>query len=506
MPPFPLLDRVTAWATSGAVGLAAAIVTLGLLALTMPAKDRRKLGTPAALLLLHLAAAAPRVFLAPESETSRVLAIVALFLLLSSVARAAFMLIVDVLIGIRLARPLPKIIHDILQALAFVVVVMITLHAAGVEPGSLLTTSALLTAVIGLSLQDTLGNLVSGLSIQVQRPFEVGDWIQMDPDPRNIGRVLEINWRATKVLTNEQIEVIIPNGALAKVSIRNFTQPSTTSRRTVEVQASYDTPPRKVEEALLDGIEAVSGVLGTPAPFVMLLKFADSGITYQLCYFIDDFARRDRVDSAVRERIWYAFRRRSISIPFPVQSLQLHDVATKQKEVDEAERAARLKSMRTVDFLATLPAPLLDRFAALSRTYLYAPGEVVCRQGEPGSELFIVQSGEGAVIVGREGGSTAEVARFRRDACFGELAVMTGEVRSATVVATVDTALVAIDRDTVHDLIADAPEVAEKLTDVLVTRQALLEENLSQRQARATEDTDRKSSALLKKLRAFFAS
>jgi small-conductance mechanosensitive channel len=197
MPPFALLDRITAWATSGAVGVAAALVTLVLLALTMPAKDRRKLGTPAALLLLHLLAAAPRLFLAAESETSRVLGIVALFLLLSSLARAAFMLIVDVLIGIRLARPLPKIIHDILQALAFVVVVMITLHAAGVEPGSLLTTSALLTAVVGLSLQETLGNLVSGLSIQVQRPFEVGDWIQMDPDPRNIGRVLEINWRAT---------------------------------------------------------------------------------------------------------------------------------------------------------------------------------------------------------------------------------------------------------------------------------------------------------------------
>jgi CRP-like cAMP-binding protein len=159
-----------------------------------------------------------------------------------------------------------------------------------------------------------------------------------------------------------------------------------------------------------------------------------------------------------------------------------------------------------VDFLATIPAPLLERFAALSHTYLYAPGEVVFRQGETGRELFIVQSGEVAVVVGREGGSSAEVARFRRDACFGELAVMTGEVRSATIVATVDTALVAIDRDTVHDLIAEVPEVAEKLTEVLVARQALLEENLSQRQARAEQDTDLKSMDLLKKLRNFFAS
>jgi CRP-like cAMP-binding protein len=238
----------------------------------------------------------------------------------------------------------------------------------------------------------------------------------------------------------------------------------------------------------------------------MLLKYADSGVAYQLCYFIDEFARRERIDSAVRERIWYAFRRANIAIPFPVQSVQFHDVATRQKEVAEAERAGRLKAIRAVDFLATLPAPLLERFATLSHTYLYAPGEVVFRQGESGRELFIVKAGEVAVMVGREGGSTAEVARLHRDACFGELAVMTGEPRSATVVATVDTTLVAIDRDTVHDLIADAPRVAEKLTEVLVARQALLEESLLQRRARDETDTDRQSSDLLQKLRNFFAS
>lgn len=505
MPALLTLDHA-AWVSTGVVGLAAALVTLVLLRLTMPANRRSKLRLPIVLLAIYMLATVPRFFLPYDSGTSRGLGLFALFMLLSSLGRAMFMLLVDVILGVRLARPLPKIIHDILQVLVFVVVVIITLRAAGVEPGSLLTTSALLTAVIGLSLQDTLGNLVSGLSIQVERPFEVGDWIQMDPDPRNIGRVLEINWRATKVLTAEEIEVIIPNGALAKVAIRNFSQPSTTSRRTAEVQASYASPPRKVEEALLEAIDAVPGVLRTPEPFVKLMAFADSGITYHLCFFIDDFARRERLDSTVRERIWYSFQRANIDIPFPIRTLQVQDAASTGKALLEAERAERLKSMRAVDFLATIPAPLLERFAAMSRTYLYAPGEVIFRQGESGRELFIVKSGEVAVIVGREGGSTAEVARLRQDACFGELAVMTNEPRSATCMATTDTVLVAIDRDTVHDLIADAPKVAERLTEVLVDRQALLEENLSQRQAKATGTTQQESSALLKKLRDFFAS
>src|SRR5690606_39397019 len=112
-----------------------------------------------------------------------------------------------------------------------------------VEPASLLATSALLTAVIGLSLQETLGNLFAGLAIQAERPFEVNDWIQFDEHRHRVGRVVEINWRATKVETSDRVILTVPNGVLARAPIMNFSRPTALVRRSVYVDAPFDAPP-----------------------------------------------------------------------------------------------------------------------------------------------------------------------------------------------------------------------------------------------------------------------
>ena len=133
------------------------------------------------------------------------------------------------------------ILRDIAQGVLYLFVVLAALRALGFDPGSILTTGAVVTAVIGLSLQETLGNLVAGLAIQLQRPFDVGDWVSFDEDAKHIGRVIEINWRATKVITLDQVEIVIPNGPLAKAPIRNFTKPAVLSRRRLQVVVEGET-------------------------------------------------------------------------------------------------------------------------------------------------------------------------------------------------------------------------------------------------------------------------
>ncbi|WP_437513659.1 cyclic nucleotide-binding domain-containing protein [Sorangium sp. So ce1099] len=506
MPGAPhITDVLVRIASSGAIGIGIAAALLIAVQMLAPPAQRRKLRLPFVLLCFHVAALLARMPLAPTSALNRTLSVVSLFFLLAALGRAAFLLVVDLILGVRLGRPLPRIIRDIIQGLVYAGVVLITLRAAGVEPGSLLTTSALLTAVIGLSLQETLGNLFAGLAIQAQRPFEVGDWIQIEPDPRLIGQIIEINWRATKVLTNDQVELTIPNGTLAKSTIRNFTKPTVTARRTIEVPGPYEAPPPVVEQALLSAAASVPGVLLAPPPFVLTARFDDRGITYQLCFFIDDFARRDRVDSAVRQRIWFAFHRAGIAIPFPSHTVRMAEVSPESRERSEAdERQRRLQSLRVVDFLAALPPPLLDRLATLSKTCLYMVGEVVIRQGAAGHELFIVQSGEVSVIVGREGGSTAEVARLGPGKFFGEMSLMTGEPRSATIQAVSDCELVKVDKAAFQEILAAAPGIAEKITEVLVARQSALDENVSVRRARAGAE-EAKTTALLGKIRQFFS-
>jgi small-conductance mechanosensitive channel len=492
--------------SSGALGIGVTLALLVLLAFTLPRASRRLLTAPAALLGGHILLLLARLPLDPASMTARVLAVIGLFLLLTALGRAAFLLIIDVGLGARLKRPLPRIFRDIIQALVFIGVALITLRSAGVEPGSLLTTSALLTAVVGLSLQETLGNLFAGLSIQAQRPFEVGDWIQIEPDPRLIGRVIEINWRATTVLTLDHVELIIPNGTLAKTAIRNFTKPSPVSRRIIEVQVSYTTSPRQVQQVLLSCVHGVAGIRPEPPPFVLTSKFADSGINYVLQFFIDDFSLRDRIESAVRQRIWFAFQRAHISIPYPTHTIHMYDTsADSLARGDAAEHARRVQALRGVDFLAALPAVSIERLATLAKPCHYMLGEVIIRQGEASQEFFIIEAGEVSVLFGRGDASVAEVARLGPGKFFGEMSLMTGERRAATIQATADCELIKVDKDSFHEILAAAPHLAERITQVLVERQAALEENLSARTARTRAETEAKSHALLSRIRLFFS-
>lgn len=502
-----LAHSVLSLVSSGALGIGLAVgLLLALVILLPPAERRRRIRAPAALLAAHALVLVGRLPLAPESSLARSLWLLGLFLLLTAIARAAFVLIVDVIFGARLARPLPRIFHDLLQGLVYAGVVLVTLRAAGVEPSSLLTTSALLTAVLGFAAQDTLGNLFSGLAIQTQRPFEVGDWIQYDPDPRLIGRVIEINWRTTTLLTNDEVQLLIPNTALAKSALRNFSKPSPLSRRIIEVQAPYEVSPRRVEEALRGVARGVPGVLAEPAPFVLTRGFADSGISYLVHFFIEDFARRDRIDSEVRQRVWHALHRAGISIPFPIRTVHLHQASAEAEQAERDARARRLLALQGVDFLAALPADALERLSALCRTSHYMAGEEILRQGDTGHELFILQSGEVAVRLARgEGRSIAEVARLGPGKFFGEMSLMTGEPRSATIQAIQDCELAVVDKASFQEILAAAPHLAERITEVLIERQAALEENLSARVARNPEERAAKSNALLKTIRQFFA-
>jgi small-conductance mechanosensitive channel len=220
-----LLDTLSAdpsaFAASG-LGLIVALALAAFAALVLPAHERKYLRLPLLFAAIAFVCLLGRALIPDGAPGARALGLIGLFLLLASSGRSGFLLIVHAVLARRLAFPLPKIVQDIIQIAIYLAVALITLRAAGVEPGSLLATSALLTAVVGLSLQDTLGNLFAGLAIQAQRPFEIGDWIQFDDKVDHIGRVVEINWRATRIITLDLIEIIVPNGVLAKAPIQNF--------------------------------------------------------------------------------------------------------------------------------------------------------------------------------------------------------------------------------------------------------------------------------------------
>jgi small-conductance mechanosensitive channel len=244
-------------AGAGGLGIGLALFLGALAFVALPRGERYLIRAPALLLALNLGV---RWFVQYADRTSldaRLLTFLGIFGLFGSMARSAFLLAVMSTPARRLTRPWPRILRDLLQAFLYFGVALVALRAAGVEPSSLLATSALLTAVIGLSLQETLGNLFAGLSLQAQPPFSVGDWLQYADGPHGIGRVLEINWRATHLVTIGEVEVIVPNGVIAKAPLKNFSRPTPLMRHETSVVMPDAVAPHRIQTIVLRALAEV---------------------------------------------------------------------------------------------------------------------------------------------------------------------------------------------------------------------------------------------------------
>lgn len=489
-------------------GLALAIAAglLVILRLWLPVGGREQLRLPVGLLVLHVLLVALGALLKPTGSAAAFLEATAVFTVLASIGRSSFLLVMDCLFGPRIVRPLPKILREILQGFIYVAVLFIALRAGGVDPTSLLTTSALLTAIIGLSLQDTLGNLFAGLAIQAEHPFEVGDWIQFDDDQSHVGRVLEINWRATKLVTLENVLVVVPNAALAKTALANFNKPTAPAMRSVEVVAPYEVPPQRVHALLLGAVRGLSGVLDEPAPSVLTREFSERGVTYWLRYFIRDFEARLLIESQVRGRVWYALQRAEVAIPATRRDVRVYEQsASEEKRQALAERDDHRAALAGLDFLSALPSGLLDRLAERVHTRLYMAGEVVFRQGDAGDELYIILRGEVAISFDTRGGAAVELTRLGVGKFFGEMSMLTDSRRHATVKAIAESELLVVGKAALSQILEQAPALQETIQRALSDRQQMLQELTAEAEALPSESMKAPQGVFLGRIRDFFS-
>jgi small-conductance mechanosensitive channel len=453
-----------------AQGVLLALVLIVVLLLVLPPTERKPLRQPVLLTALHLFMRGLHHLVPLRAQP--VLEGAALAFLLAAVGR---LLLLVTLEGPRRRNRLPRIIVDILSAIVYAGALIAALRAAGVEPGSLLTTSALLTAVIGLSLQETLGNLFAGLAIQLQRPFDVDDWIQFDADTKHIGRVVEINWRATRLVTLDDVELTVPNGTLAKAAIANFTKPTTLSRRNLTFYAPYDVPPKRVHELVREALKGLPGVVELPPPSVVTNGFGESGVEYWVRFFTDRFEIRDLVDGSARDRIWYALKRESLPLPYPNRTVHLEQTSDEsRRRAAEAAVGERERILQVVDFLRVLSDEDRRKLASLTTVHLYAAGETIVHQGDDTAELFIVERGEVTVLLERGRQPPKEVARLTAGQFFGEMALVTGERRNATVRAASECALLVVGHSAFEQIVRSSPGLVEHISRVLAERQAAL--------------------------------
>ncbi len=220
--------------------------------------------------------------------------------------------------GIRL----PPVLPPVAMGVAYAVAAFLTLKAIfpNIDVAPLIATSAVGSLVIGLALQPFLVNLFAGVVISLERPFRMNDWIKVGGVE---GRVVGVTWRTTRVRTRDNDDVILPNGKISEETLINYYYPHPLHVEKIIVGADYKVPPYRVRRALLDSARRIPGVLEKPSPEVHVLNFGESAIDYDLEFWIDDVAERERIVSDVRERVWEEFKRSEINIPFPVRTLEI---------------------------------------------------------------------------------------------------------------------------------------------------------------------------------------
>jgi small-conductance mechanosensitive channel/CRP-like cAMP-binding protein len=352
----------------------------------------------------------------------------------------------------------PTIVQDVLVFVLFAMVATLVMEE------KFLTTSAVGAVVAGLALQDTLGNLVSGLAIQVEKPFHVGHWISSGSWE---GEVVEITWRATKLRTRHGNQVIVPNGELAKAAIINYSEPASPTRIEVEVGTAYNNPPNLVKAVMLGVLDREPLVLKSPAPAVHVISFDASSILHRARFWIQHFPMDEVIADRVRTGIYYAFKREGIDIPYPTAVEYGADLATPGPDPVAITTAEDL--LAGTDLFGLLSVEDRQALAAASPLRMFGDGEAIVRQGDAGYSAFVVCSGR--VRVSLDPGDV-ELAVLDRGAYFGEMSLLTGDPRTAWVRALGDCTVVEITSDAFRAFVLNQPALVEPIGAVIAERRA----------------------------------
>src|SRR5262245_55524153 len=380
----------------------------------------------------------------------------------------------------------PNIVQDTIVIALFAVAALLFM------PDKVVATTAVGAVVIGFALQDTLGNLFAGLAIQIEKPFRVGHWVTIGGKD---GLVSEITWRATKIRTKAGNFVVVPNSVLSRDTITNYSEPTRETQLEIDVGAGYDVPPNEVKAVIVKALEGEPLIVSEHPTEVLLVDFADSWITYRIRVWTTDFAADERVRDHVRSRVYYAFQRHGITFPYPVQV----QAAPPRRVAAPADDEATV--LDDVEILTAHSPAQRGQLATMSRRLLYGAGEVIAREGDAGTSMFVMRRGEAAVTVA---GAAGELARLHNGSFFGEMSLLTGDRRSATVTAVTDCELLEIGVDAVRLVVLSDPASVERVASAVSNRREELERHRVTRAETTTESETRQT--FLERVRRFMRS
>ncbi len=363
-----------------------------------------------------------------------------------------------------------------------------------VELGAIFTTSTILALVIGLALQETLGNLFAGFAIQADQPFQIGDVITIPNKGRGV--VEMISWRGVKIRTFQNKLLIISNSILGKEVIEVAPQDNLNAEL-VFFNTLYTNSPAKTIQVIQEVVRQVENVSPKMRPQVRIRDLAADGIDWEVKYWAEDYSKFNTTNALIRQHIWYAFQRENIEFAFPTRTIYMqteHPAAAFAESPDEI-----FERLSHVPIFSPLDKEEIQMLAKSSSIRVFAPNEPIVRQGQKGKSMFVIHRGTVRIQI-REDGQAKIIGNLNEGDFFGEMGLFTGEERTADVIAEVETKVLQIKHFSMKPILENNPELVKSFSEIIETRRSELDKQ-------HTETTPGKKSAengVVKLIRKFF--
>ncbi|HXK39677.1 MAG TPA: mechanosensitive ion channel family protein, partial [Candidatus Paceibacterota bacterium] len=342
-------------------------------------------------------------------------------------------------------------------------------------------------------LQDTLGNLFAGIALQADQPFQVGDVVTFMNQQRGV--VESVSWRGVKIRTFENRILVVSNSALGKEMIEVAPR-GNLNARLVFFNTEYVNSPSKTLQLVRDAVRQVENVSQKIRPIVRIKNLGDNGLDWEIKYFAEDYTKHPETDALIRQRIWYLFNREKIEFAFPTRTIYMEQKQAEPTPVEYVNTVA--ESLQQVPMFAPLGDDELEKLARGSSTRVYAPGEAIVRRGQEGNSMFVVVRGRVAVQI-PEGNVMKTISELSANDFFGEMSLLTGQPRTATVIALEETEVIQIKKTSLRPLFEANPNLMQVICDIIEERREVLEQ-----EDEVEESIKAQESGVLSSLRRFF--
>ncbi len=390
-----------------------------------------------------------------------------------------------------------SLLRTVLTIIIYIVAFFIIFQTQypNIELAPLFTGSAIIGIVVGLALQDTLGNLFSGIAIQADQSFQVGDIIAITN--HGIGTVESVSWRGVKIRTFQNKLLVISNSVIGKETIE-VAPKDNLNARIVRFNSLYTNSPAKVIQVVREAVRQVENVSPKRRPKVRIWNLGDNGIDWEVKYWTTDYRKHNDTDALIRQRIWYAFQREELDFAYPTRTIYTASQADAEEVFVETtdEICERINS---VAIFAPLSTEETQRIAQNCHVRVFAPEEPIIQKGQTDKSMFIINRGNVSVEI-KENGITKTISKLRVGDFFGEMSLFTGEPRTADVVAETETQVLEISPFILKPILERNPELVRLIGEIIDDRRELLEAEQEEQKAK----TDAETKGVFKNIKKFF--